>query len=107
MFSAILHVTFLFLESHFENRLVAVGHGWRAFFLEHRKVRKVHGFFPDDQHIMSGGTVSGRLLRSVGNPSFPGPQKSKGNGRCRDAKQKSLSYFHRTPPTSGSLTTAN
>ena len=99
MLSAVLHVPFLFRESHFEDRLVAVGHGRLAFFLEHRQVRKVHGVLPNDQHIMSGGTVSGVLRLSAGRPSFPSPEKSKGNGkgRCGDTKQEWLSYFHRAP----------
>src|SRR4051812_17908993 len=107
MATAVLHVPFLFGESHFEDRLIAVGHGRLAFFLEHRQVRQVHGFLPDDQHIMSGGLVSGVLLRGAGRPSFPSPEKSKGNGHgcCGDSKQESLSYFHRAPPISGSRPT--
>jgi hypothetical protein len=72
MLSAVLRVISLFLESHFEDRLVAVGHGRCAFCLEHRKVRQAHGFFPDDKHIMRGGTVGGVPLRGVDRSSFPG-----------------------------------
>src|ERR1043166_5884536 len=102
MLSAVLHVTFLFRESHFEDRLVAVGHGRLAFFLEHRKVRKVHSFLPDDQHIMSGRTVTGALLRSISSLSSTSPEKSNGNCRCRDTRQESLLCFHRSPPKTSS-----